>query len=145
MTRSQKLLVILLRMAVGWYLLYQGIVAFNPNWSLAPYIANPHTFPNFYASIAQHGTLTYIEFLIKGMFILAGALLIGGIFVRIGALIGMALMLFFYFPLLAFPYVGPGYYLIDEHLLIAILLAYLFAIRAGEFFGIGTMFKFSRY
>ena len=146
MTRSQKLLVIFLRMAVGWFLLYQGITAIlNPDWSLLPFIQPAYTFPEFYASISAQDILPYITYLVKGLFVISGALLIAGLFVRIGAFLGIILMLFFYFPGLSFPYVGSGYYIIDNNLLLAILLAYLFVIRAGEFFGLGTMFRFSRY
>lgn len=146
MSKSQKIFVILLRMAMGWFLLYQGISAIlNSAWTIEPLITSAKTFPEFYASVLDPGVLPYVTYMIKGLYILSGALLLLGIFVRIGALVGMMVMLFFYFPRLAFPYVGEQFYIVDTHLLITVVLAYLFAIRAGEFFGLGTFFKFSRY
>jgi thiosulfate dehydrogenase [quinone] large subunit len=146
MTRTQTFLVILLRIAVGWFLLYQGIVAiFNPGWSILPLVQPAHTFPQFYAAVTQANVLMYVTYLIKGLFIIAGLSLILGILVRIGALLGILVTLFFYFPTLAFPYSGTGYYIIDPHLLVAIVLAYLFVVKAGEFFGLGKLLHFSRY
>jgi thiosulfate dehydrogenase [quinone] large subunit len=146
MSRIQKGVIIILRIIVGWFFLYAGISAIiDPSWSIEPFIQGAHTFSHFYQSISTPTILPYFTYLIKGIFVLSGGLLILGIFVRIGALFGMALMLFFYFPLLAFPYVTGGYYLVDYHIIAVIALLFLFTIRAGEFFGLGTMFKFSRY
>ncbi len=146
MSRSAKLFIILIRIAVGWYFLYQGIIAIlNSSWSILPYIKDAHTFTGFYSYLAHSTLLPYLSYSIKGLFIIIGALLILGIFVRIASLLGALLMLFFYFPLLHFPYVSGTFYIIDEHAVMILLLLYLGAIRAGEFFGLGSMFRFSRY
>jgi thiosulfate dehydrogenase [quinone] large subunit len=147
--KPTKLFLILLRVAVGWFFLYQGITAIlDPQWSVLPFISHAHTFPDFYTSVSDPVTASYMSYLIKGLYVLIGALIVSGLFVRIGALLGALIMLFFYFPLLQFPYVtyaGSVYYIVDYHLVMVILLLYLFAARAGEVFGLGTLFKFSRY
>jgi thiosulfate dehydrogenase [quinone] large subunit len=145
MSRSSKLILILLRISVGWYFLYQGIVTIlNPEWTILPYIKDPGTFSNFYLYLARPDILPYVSYLVKGLFVLIGAFLIIGLFVRVFGLLGTILQLFFYFPLLHFPYAG-SYYIVNQELLVALLVLYLVLIRAGEFFGMGTMFKFSRY
>jgi thiosulfate dehydrogenase [quinone] large subunit len=147
--KPTKLFLILLRVAVGWFFLYQGITAIlDPQWSVLPFISNAHTFPDFYMSMSDSITASYISYLIKGLYVLIGACIVSGLFVRVGAFLGALIMLFFYFPLLQFPYVRYAdvtYYIVDYHLMMAILLIYLFAARAGEVFGLGTLFKFSRY
>jgi thiosulfate dehydrogenase (quinone) large subunit len=145
-TKGSKLFLILLRVVVGWFFLYQGItMILNPQWSLLPFIQNAQTFPDFYAALTASTLIPYINYLFKGLYILIGGLLILGLFVRPAALLGALIMLFLYFPLLKFPYVDSVYYIVDQHLVMVFVLMYLFAVRAGEFFGLGSMFHFSRY
>ncbi len=146
MSKFAKLSIILLRAAVGWFFLYQGIITIlDSNWTLLPYIKNPGTFSNFYLSLASSPLLPYLNYTVKGLFVLVGLFLIIGLFVRIVGIIGILLQIFFYFPLLHFPYVESIYYIVDTHIIIIMAILFLFAIRAGEYFGLGSMFKFSRY
>lgn len=140
MTRMQTVTLVALRIAVGWFLLYQGIIAIiTPSWSILPMIKNAHTFSPFYASIGNSSTAALAGYVITGLFILVGALLILGLFVRIAALLGIGLMLFFYFPLLAFPKIGNSGYVVNEHLIIALTLLLLYFMRAGEYFSLGKI------
>jgi thiosulfate dehydrogenase [quinone] large subunit len=144
--KKAKLFSSLLRIALGWVFLYQGIVAFRtPSWSVAPFITNAQTFPAIYAWVLQPQYLTMVSIAVKGIFVLVGVLLVVNAWARIASLLGILLMLFFYFPLLHFPYVGTSYYVVDEHAIFAFILAYLFVTRANEGFSIRNMFRFSRY
>lgn len=150
MNKTTKLALILLRIATGWYFLYQGIVAItNPAWSITSLLPkNATMFPEFYAYILTPSVLPYISYLVKGTLLLIGALIAIGVFVRVAALLGMVLVLFLYLPTLNFPYVvnaGVTYYIVDPHFILLLILVYLFFARAGEYFGLGTFFKFSRY
>lgn len=150
MTKTTKLALIILRIATGWYFLYQGIVAItNSAWSVTTFLPKTASmFPEFYAYIETPGVLPYVSYLVKGTLLLIGFLIALGVFVRVAALLGMVLMLFLYLPTLNFPYVinaGVTYYIVDPHFIILLILVYLFFARAGEYFGLGTLFKFSRY
>ncbi|MBX4198353.1 DoxX family membrane protein [Candidatus Parcubacteria bacterium] len=145
-SKANKLVLILLRISVGWFFLYEGIISIlDSQWTLLPFIKDARTFPEFYSYISQPELLPYLSFIAKGLFILIGALLIAGFFVRLGAFLGILLMLFFYFPLLSFPYVHPSHYIVDYHFVMIMVLLHLFVARAGEVFGLGSMFHFSRY
>jgi len=147
MNRRPKLFVATLRIAIGWLFFYEGIEALlDPNWSLTSFIQNPLSFGHFYAYIINDPSLLLsLGYIVKGALVFIGALLILGLFVRVASVVGVALMLFFYFPLLAFPYVRGGYYIVDDHIIFALVLLYMFFARAGEYFGLGTMFRVSRY
>jgi thiosulfate dehydrogenase [quinone] large subunit len=149
MNRLAKFAIIFLRVVIGWFFLYQGIVSIlDQNWTLSPFIKNTHIFTDFYSILLEPSILPYISYLIKGLFIVVGICMILGIFVRIVSALGILIMLLFYFPLLSFPYVidaAGTYYLVDSHMIIIAALLFLFAARAGEFFGLGSMFRFSRY
>ena len=144
--RKPKLFIALLRIAVGWLFLYKGVLAIkDSSWSVLPFIKDAQTFPEFYAIVSAQPLLTYVTYSAKGIFIIAGVLLILGVGVRIASFLGVLLMSFFYFPILNFPRVGTSYYIVDEHLIYAIILLYLFAFNKKESFGLGSLFKSSRY
>ena len=132
----------LLRLALGWIFFYQGIVAFtNPAWSLLPAIDHAQTFAHFYSSISHQPLLGSVSYVVKLLFVSVGALLILGLWPRLVAFFGIALMLFFYFPLLHFPHVGSSGYIVDEHIIYCIILAYLFVARTKEWSGLKNIFK----
>ncbi len=147
MSKTTKLSLILLRVAVGWYFLYEGIKAIlNPNWSIEPLLKGAQSFPNFYGALLDPAFLPYVSYMVKGTLLLIGALIVIGIFVRVAALLGMiVVLLFYYFPHFSFPYASGTHYIVDQALILFLILVYLFFARAGEYFGLGTLFKFSRY
>jgi uncharacterized membrane protein YphA (DoxX/SURF4 family) len=98
----------LLRIAVGWHFLYEGIAKIIAgNWSSAPFLAGSKwIFAPVFNSMAESAAVTgIVDFLnIWGM-ILIGLGLIVGVFIRLASAAG-ALMLIMYF--VAYPPV-PGY------------------------------------
>jgi thiosulfate dehydrogenase [quinone] large subunit len=135
--RSTSFLFFLLRLSFGWLFFYAGITkVLNPAWSAAGYLQGATTFPEFYAWLLRPEILPYINFLNKWGLTLLGVSLIVGLFVRWTALGGAALMLLYYFPILDFPRVGDHSYLVDEHIIYALALLLLAAVRAGRFWGI---------
>lgn len=136
----------LLRMALGWVFLYQGIIAVShPGWSVLQYIQGATTFPKFYASLAHQPLVGYISYAVIGLYLLVGLLLICGIATRIAAFLGIVLMLFLYFALLHFPHVGSSYYIVDEHIVYTMILLYLLFGHHERRGGIRNIFKSSRY
>ncbi len=146
--RKPKLFIALLRIAVGWLFLYQGVLAIqNSSWSLLDKIKDAKTFPDFYNLISANPIfLQYATYAAKGIFIISGVLLILGIGVRIASFLGILLMAFFYFAILNFPRVGTSYYIVDEHLIYIIILLYLLVFsKKKESLGLGSLFRSSRY
>jgi thiosulfate dehydrogenase [quinone] large subunit len=140
--RKAKLFISLLRIGLGWVFLYQGIVAFRtPGWSVQQFIVNAQTFPQFYAKLLQAPMLGYVSLTVQILFVVVGIMLIIGLWSRISALLGILLMLFFYFPLLKFPYVGNNYLLIDEHIIYSLILAYFFVGGSSSSFKLKNLFK----
>jgi len=149
--RKAKLFIALLRMVLGWLFLYQGVIAIvHSDWSVGPYIQNARSFSWLYSIVNTQPLLQYVSYGVKGLFILVGALLILGIGARFAAFLGIALMLFFYFPLLSFPHVfsldgSSVYYIVDDHIVYVMILLYLFTVRSGEYLGLGSLFRLSKY
>ena len=128
-----------LRIALGWLMLYAGLVkVFNPNWSAAGYLQNAKTFTDFYQWLTQPNILPVINFINEWGLFLLGISLMLGIGVRLSSVLGAALMLLYYFPILDFPYPNPHSFIVDEHIIYALVLLLFAAMRAGRVWGLET-------
>lgn len=135
MLRDRWVLV-LLRIATGWLMFYAGITkVFNPEWSAAGYLRGAKTFTGLYQWLASPANIGWVNAINEWGLTLLGISLILGIGVRLSGVLGALLMLLYYFPVLEFPRVGHGY-LVDEHIVYALVLWYLAAVRAGRVFGL---------
>lgn len=131
MSTFEKASLFLLRVAAGWLMFYAGITkVLNPSWSAEGYLRNAKTFPGFYQWLAGPGILPVINFVNEWGLTLLGISLILGIAVRLSSILGAALMMLYWFPVLEFPHVAHGF-LVDDHVIYALLLLYFAAIRAG--------------
>jgi len=89
----------LLRIAIGWHFLYEGLVKLlNPNWSSAPFLfESTWIFSGFFKSLAANpNLLSIVDFLNIWGLILIGTGLFLGLLTRPAAISG-AILLFFYF------------------------------------------------
>ncbi|MEK7599391.1 MAG: DoxX family protein [Patescibacteria group bacterium] len=137
MTKFQKLSLFLLRISLGWLMFYAGITKIlNPEWSAAGYLKGAKTFVGFYQWLASPGILPIINFVNEWGLTILGVSLILGIGVRLSSILGAALMLLYYFPVLDFPYPNPHSYLVDEHIIYALALLLFASLRAGRIWGL---------
>jgi thiosulfate dehydrogenase (quinone) large subunit len=139
MTQYQKLFLLLLRLSIGWLFFYAGITkVLNPSWSAAGYLNNAKTFTGFYQWLASPDILPFTNFFNEWGLTLIGAALILGVFVRLASVLGVAIMVLYYFPILLFPKVGANAYIVDEHIIYAIALLLLASLSAGRVFGLAN-------
>ena len=137
MTQTQKISLFLLRIGMGWLMFYAGITkVLNPAWSAQGYLKGAKTFPGFYQWLLQPDVLPIINFINEWGLTLLGVSLILGIGVRLSSIFGAVLMLLYYFPILDFPYPNPHSYIVDEHIIYALVLLLLAGLRAGRIWGL---------
>ncbi len=137
MTQFQKISMFLLRVSMGWFFFYAGITkVINPQWSAVGYLTSAKSFSGFFGALASPGVLPLVNFVNEWGLTLLGISLILGIGVRLSSILGAALMLLYYFPILDFPYPNPHSFLIDEHIIYAAALLFLGALRAGRTWGL---------
>lgn len=142
MTQLQKISLFLLRISMGWLIFYAGITkVLNPEWSAAGYLKGAKTFVGFYQWLTSPGILPIVNFLNEWGLTLIGISLILGIGVRLSSIFGAALMLLFYFPVLNFPYPNPHSFLVDEHIIYALVLLLLAGFRTGRIWGLENRFS----
>lgn len=137
MSKTEKIIIFLLRLSLGWIFLYSAVTKIsNPNWSAEGFLKGAQTFSNLYNGLTSPAFLPAVNFVNEwGQFIL-GVSLILGIGVRLSSAFGAILMILYYFPQLNFPYIGKTSYLVDEHIVYFLVLVYLAAIRAGRIYGL---------
>ncbi|KKT78865.1 MAG: DoxX [Candidatus Giovannonibacteria bacterium GW2011_GWC2_44_8] len=122
---------------MGWIFLYAGISKFkNPNWSAAGYLNSAKTFPELYHWLASPEILPVTNLLNEYGQILIGISLIVGVLVRYSSLSGVLMMALYYFAVLQFPKIGANSYIVDDHVVYALVLLLLFAMRAGKIYGL---------
>src|SRR5687768_13665949 len=137
MSKYEKRSIIMLRLAIGWYMFYAGMTkVIDPAWSAAGYLKGAKTFAGFYHALTQPALLPIVNFLNEWGLTLLGISLILGLCVRLSGILGAVLMVLYYFPILDFPKVPPHALLVDEHVIYAAALLVLSAIRAGRTFGL---------
>ncbi len=105
---------VILRLAIGWHFLYEGITkVLNPDWSSLGYLMDSGgLFQGLFQSIAGNAALLNVmDFLNVWGLILVGAGLIVGLFTRVAAIGGIALLALYYLshpPLIGVEYAIPS-------------------------------------
>ncbi len=138
-TPLHRSLILFFRLAVGWTFLYAGVtqLIIEPNWSAEAFLTHTKTFHEILAPFAAPAILPYVNFLVKWGHFLIGLSLVSGLMVRVSGVFGIVLMLVYWCAHLDFPYVSsPLNFIMDEHIIIASLIVYLMAVRAGHVFGL---------
>lgn len=137
MTRFQKFTLAASRIALGWMFFYAGITKIiSGNFSAAGYLQGAKTFPDFYAWFLQPQILPVVNFLNEWGLTLVGVSLMLGVFTRLSSIVGAALLLLYYFPILDFPYPDAHSYLVDFHIIEALAVLMVGAFRGGRVFGL---------
>lgn len=133
MNTAQKFILFLLRISIGWLIFYAGITkVLNPGWSAEGFLRGAKTFSGFYQWLTTPEILQIVNFLNAWGVMLIGVSLILGIFVRFSATLGVVVMALYYFPILVFPYAGEHSYLVDEHVIYALVLTLLASSAASK-------------
>lgn len=137
MTKYQKISLLFLRLALGWFFFYAGInQVLDLSWSAAGYLKTAKTFSSFYLWLSSPEIIPFIDFVNKWSLTLLGLSLIFGLLVRFSSVLGCALMLLYYLPILDFPYVKTTFFLVDQHIIYILVLIFFAVIGAGRIYGL---------
>ena len=127
-----KTIITIIRAAVGWHFLYEGLIKlFAAEWSAASYLNNTHGFlSGFYHWLAAEPVrLGVVDFLNVWGLILIGLALFIGLFARWASIAGALLLALYYFayPPFGFSLVGDGtVYIINPLFIEAAVLVFFF-------------------
>ena len=134
-----------LRISLGWVMLYAGVTKLiDPSWSAAEYLKDADTFGIFFEWLASPAILPIVNQLNQWGLTLIGAALILGALVQWASAAGILLMFLYWLPVLDFPYAGHSF-IIDDHIIYALVFALLIATNAGRIYGVDALLRSSRH
>jgi uncharacterized membrane protein YphA (DoxX/SURF4 family) len=143
----------ILRVAIGWHLLYEGLTKLlNPDWTAAGYLQSA-TGPlagMFQGMAANDTLLALVNVLNTWGLLLIGLGLFLGLFTRISQVAGMALLLLYYMshpPVFSEPgfFREGSYFIISKDLLEILALLVLMFFPTGQFLGLdGLLSRMAR-
>ena len=137
-SNSERNLIFLLRLSLGWVFLYAAShQVFVPGWSVAGFLGHTKTFHGLFSMLATPAVAPVISFLVSWGHLLIGLSLILGLGVRVSAFFGILLMILYWMAHMDFPYISDrNSFIIDFHIVNALVLALLIVKRAGHIRGL---------
>jgi thiosulfate dehydrogenase [quinone] large subunit len=148
-TLVQLIFLVLLRVSIGWHMLYEGAVKIiNPDWSSFGYLMDSKgIFAGLFQGIATHqGVLQVVDYLnMYGLFLI-GLGLIAGLFTRVSVICGIVLLSFYFLshpPLAGIQYIIPqegSYLLVNKTLIEIFALCILLVFPTGQLAGLDRFF-----
>ncbi len=144
-TTFQLTALVILRMLIGWHLIYEGITkVINPYWSSAGYLLESKwIFSEWFKSIVANPTaLKVVDFLNEWGLIAIGLGLLAGFLTRIATIAGIVLLILYYFanpPFVGLIYSMPtegSYLVVNKTLIEAAALFVLAAFPTGSKIGL---------
>ena len=140
---AQISVLVLLRMLIGWHLLYEGLVKLmNPNWTSVGFLMQSEGMMKGFSEwiISSPKVLFFVDILNEWGLFLLGLCLILGLFTRFASLMAGLLLMMYYLnnpPLLDAVKTAQGSYLIINKLLIeSVTLFALYLFPTGKIVGL---------
>jgi thiosulfate dehydrogenase [quinone] large subunit len=152
-TVIQLVFLVLLRVSIGWHILYEGAVKIiHPDWSSFGYLMDSKgIFAGLFKSMATHqGVLHVVDYINMWGLFLIGLGLIAGLFTRLSVVCGIVLLSLYYLshpPLADIQYIMPqegSYLLVNKTLIEIIALFVLLVFPSGQSAGIDRFFQKKR-
>jgi thiosulfate dehydrogenase [quinone] large subunit len=147
-TTFQLTVMVLLRILIGWHLLYEGISKLSmPEWSSALFLSDSQWILSGLADwiISNSGVLSVVDFLNTWGLIAIGTGLILGLLTRVAAYAGTLLLFVYYLnniPLIGVEYNMPAegnYLIVSKTLIEAAALLVLAVFQTGSVFGLDIL------
>jgi thiosulfate dehydrogenase [quinone] large subunit len=148
-TGSQLSLLVILRIAIGWHFLYEGLTKiFNPGWSSVGYLLDSQGLFSgiFHAMAANPNVVAFVDFLNIWGLTAIGLGLVLGLLTQVATVAGIVVLAFYYLShpaLIGVDYAVPGegnYFLVNKTLIELITLWVLYLFPTGYRIGIDRFF-----
>lgn len=144
---ARSLSLFILRVFIGWHLLFEGLIkVMDPSWSSYGYLkGSKWIFSDIFLMIADSPTLLGVaDFLNQWGLVVIGLALFLGVFTRIAAISGMALLMLYYIcmpPFAGTDYASTegSYMIVNKNLIEVAALLILALFSAGEHYGLDLL------
>jgi thiosulfate dehydrogenase [quinone] large subunit len=148
LSRWQMIAITVLRVAIGWHFLYEGIAKLSsPSWTAAGYLKQARgPFADLFKSLAaQPNLLASSDLITMWGLSLVGVLLILGLFTRLASLGGIGFIVLFYLanpPFVGYFYSIPtegSYLIVNKNLVELCALVVVLVTGSGRFAGLDVI------
>ncbi|MFN3760377.1 MAG: DoxX family protein [Algoriphagus aquaeductus] len=146
LTSTQTGVLVLLRLLIGWHFLYEGVIKlYSPGRTAKGYLLSATFMESFFHWLASESMISTIDTLNIAALLFVGAALILGFKTQLASLIGVGLLLLYYFahpPFPGYP-LGPdegSYWIINKNLIEAAALLVVFLFPTSVSFGLERFF-----
>jgi thiosulfate dehydrogenase [quinone] large subunit len=146
LSTAQTGVLILLRLLIGWHFLYEGVIKlYSPGWTAKGYLLSATYMESFFHSLASETMISTIDTLNIAALLIVGVALILGFKTQVASLIGVGLLLLYYFahpPFPGYP-LGPAegsYWIVNKNLIEAAALLVIFLFPTSVSFGLERFF-----
>ncbi len=149
-TPLQSYVLVALRLLIGWHLLYEGFSKLLiPNWSSIGFLNESQWILSGFSQwiTSNPGVLSAVDFLNTWGLIAIGAGLILGLFTKVAAISGAALLFVYYLnnpPLIGLEYSVPtegNYLIVSKTLIESVALIALAVFPSGSYAGLDMLLK----
>lgn len=139
MTKKQKTIILILRLALGFLFLYAGLTKMTEGFSAAGYLNNATNGPlaDLFTNLAGN---KIVDLLVIWGETLIGAALLMGIFLRFACAMGILQMTLFYLSSMP-PEHGP----INDQFIYALVFLTLAVFTAGRYYGLDAYLEKSKF
>ena len=136
---------VILRVAIGWHFLYEGLVKLmNPNWSSVGFLLDSGGFMQgfFHGLASNSATVNIIDLFNIWVLIFIGLGLILGFLARTACIFGITLLAMYYLshpPFVGIRYAVPNegsYLIVNKNLIELIALTVLYVFPSSKYIGI---------
>lgn len=137
-TSTERGLIFLLRIALGWTFLYAAShQVFVADFSIVGFLNSTKTFHWLFQPLTAPAIAPVVSFMVAYGHLLIGLSLISGLMVRVSSAFGIFIMLTYWLAHMDFPYISDhNSFIIDFHIVDALVLGLLIATRAGHVWGL---------
>src|SRR6516162_2634586 len=135
---TDRSFILVFRLLMAWTFLYAAShQVFNPKFSAAAFLSHTKTFHDVYAVLATPAADPVLTFLVSYGHLLIGLSLLVGLLVRVSAAFGVALLVMYWTAHMDWPFIeNTNNFIIDYHIVYAVVCVYLIAYRAGHVWGL---------
>lgn len=145
LTRAGEYLLLLLRVTMGWLLLYSGYSKLIDNsWSIATSLSGSHYAQSLYTMLSSQPALDILNTWYPIALIACGIMIFTGLWMKIGAGISILLLILTYIPTLPSPLFSLSHTFIDSHIIYILVILALTTIHAGKLWGLDASIRLNK-
>ena len=143
---GEKVFVLFFRLTMGWTFLWAAIHHFGDDKFVLGFLSHVKTFHDVYQPLTNPAVLPVLTFLVEYGHLLIGLSLISGLLVRVNTPFAIALMLMYWTAHMEWPFIeNHNNFIIDYHIVYAVVCVYLIAKRAGHVWGLDGLLEKSKF